>query len=314
MPYARRRPTTRRRPRSAPRSVRRPRSRRTLRRRAPRRTLRTRTQRAVATVSPLAEVKRQGNFLEAPNNILNSGGSSGDAMGIIAMGMGTDPIPGLLLQYPQRQFMKFDQGVGPNERLGRSLFVKSNTTHIRLEMLQHYYEEAPSKSKLFAPQYCRVMLVKGKQVQGNSPNDITKNMFYNTEHNNIGINGANSAYKLQKYTINRSRWNVLCDKKFCLGPSQMTASSDPTASQQLYSWTTSKYPVYKDLTVRIPVNQQVRYNDDTSGIPSNYDDAYFLIILNTPIGAAFDGGGTAPTMTKAIIGATISASTQALDL
>lgn len=309
MPFLRRRkrPTTRRAPtRRRPRRVaRKP--------RMPRKRV-SKLRRTVNMVSPIAESKLSGEVRTLQNITMSN--ASGRSFGLTALSLGEKPIPYLAggSQAGSASLWDFAQGIGKNQRDGRSLFIKQTSLTARLEFNPHY--TIWGNTKTFIPQKCRLLCIRGKRVNDTEPNNVLTNLFYDQLGNNKGLGTSLTAYALDKFKINRSRWDVIMDRRTTLAPSNITSKDDPSGSTNPTTTRqfNSKYRAMADFNFTIPCNKKIRYNDPSDPSPSNLDTQYFFLCINTPIGADFDGGGNFPAMTDDLMGLTLMGKTSALDL
>lgn len=313
MPYVRRKRTTRRRtmrPRRTTRTTR-----KAPYKRRPKRPKVSKIRKTVNTLTPIAESKLQGIIKQMPNKIFIMAGGREVGSTIVALGENLVPYLTAAEQQTPMALWNFAQGIGKNQRDGRSLFIKQTTCSVRVEYTPHFIDWG--NTKLITPQKVRILIIRGKRVNEDEPNQVTANLFLDQLGNNKGLDSVLSTYALDKLKVNRKRWDVIMDRRTILSPSSVTSkdgslgTADNINSTRQFS---SKYPSSKDFNFSIPMNKKVRYNSPTSAQPSSLDTNYFMVMLNMAVGYDFDGAGTLPTMEPGLIGTTFFGKTAALDL
>jgi len=293
--------------------VARPRRRAPIRRR-PKRPRISKIRRTVNTLTPIAESKLQGIIKQMPNDVFVMANSR--EVGSTFCALGENSIPYLLAAEQQTPMglWNFSQGISKNQRDGRSLFIKQTSCSVRVEYVPHYIMGADTNQKLLAPQQVRIMIIRGKRVNEDEPNQVTANLFLDQLGNNKGLDSVLSTYALDKLKINRKRWDVIMDRRTTLSAPLVTANANTAETANLVRQTSTKYPSFKDFNFSIPMNKKVRYNNPTSSHPSSLDTNYFMVMINMAIGYDFNGGGSYPTMEPGLIGTTFFGKTAALDL
>lgn len=314
MPYSKRTTRTRR-PRSrARKTVARPRRRAPIRRR-PKRPRITKIRRTVNTLTPIAESKLQGIIKQMPNDTFVMANSREVGSTFVALGENLIPYLTASEQQTPMGLWNFAQGISKNERDGRSLFIKQTSCSVRVEYTPHFIDWG--NTKLICPQQVRILIIRGKRVNEDEPNQVTANLFLDQLGNNKGLDSVVSTYALDKLKVNRKRWDVIMDRRTILSPSLVTSKDGSLGTAANINSTrqfSSKYPSSKDFNFTIPMNKKVRYNNPVSSHPSSLDTNYFMVMLNMAVGYDFTGGGTYPTMEPGLIGTTFFGKTAALDL
>lgn len=312
MPYVRRKRTTRRRtvrPRRTTRTTRKaPYKRRSKRGKV------SKLRKTVNSLAPIAESKLAGIIKQMPNMIFIMAGGREVGSTIVALGENQIPYLTAAEQQSPMALWNFSQGIGKNQRDGRSLFIKQTTCSVRVEYVPHYIIGTPGNSKLLGPQKVRILIIRGKRVNEDEPNQVTANLFLDQLGNNKGLDSVLSTYALDKLKVNRKRWDVIMDRRTTLSAPLVTANATTAETANLVRQTSTKYPSFKDFNFTIPMNKKVRYNNPTSAEPSSLDTNYFMVMLNMAVGYDFDGGGTLPSMEPGLIGTTFFGKTAALDL
>lgn len=267
-------------------------------------------------LAPLAEQKLIGFQNNYPNKM-----NSAQEFGYVALPLGRNAVPfpsGNFSSEVAASMWNFRQGDAKNERTGRSLFVKGTRVKTRVEYQPHYLSSF-TNLKLIVPQFCRYIVVRPKAVNNyNITPDPETDLFLDQNGDQKGVGSVSSDFQLTNLGINRTKYAVMLDRRFTLGPpalsTQNTLPDSATTTNTATRQFTSKYPCHKNVNFNIPMGRKIRYLPGaTASAPSDLMDDYWVFLLNTPIGSSINSGSQ-ENMIAGLIGVNLIATTSALDL
>ena len=302
MPYVRRRRTTRRRTLRSRRSTRTSRRPARLKGKSIRRY--RKNQSLAKMLTPLAEVKLKGVMETYPNR-------KDVLMGyiILPIGAGSPVATGYTIENPLSMW-NYKQGTGVNERESRSLYVKHTKMQMRVSYTPAFLNYP--ETRLVVPQFCRFIVVRNKTQNRLQAIDFASDLFMGQEGFQKGITTITSDFQLSKAPINRTKYVVCMDKKFCLSPSSVTSRDDMNATDTNSTRQfTSKYPSFKDINLNIPIGKKVRYigtTDNVQDLPTDYT----ILCLHYPIGGTV--GGQSISQQDGQLNLDVLGTTSALDM
>jgi hypothetical protein len=147
-------------------------------------------------------------------------------------------------------------GTGPNERIGRYMYLKRTTLQLRVEMDQ---------ISRHGPVRFRLIVYKEKRNRYNSAGNGNPNadLFIDHSGNDIGFNTVATpsaqAQSFNTYLVNKRNYQVVKDTKFTLCPEQNSASGSAlpfNVNQHNKS--------FKDITLRLGHYQKAAFGRDNN--------------------------------------------------
>lgn len=278
--------------------------------------------RTVRMLKPLAEKKLRGNSIQSGLGLYNVAKAS-----VIAVNYGKNAVQNLQIteQLPPQQLWNFDQGDGTNERVGRSLFMRTtNLTHrfAYVPQLRGVLTDPANQAFNGVPMVTRFLIIQPKTVLNGSLQlwDIKKDLFRDHRGNEKGVDSVATEMQLLNWLPNKIKYNFLLDKKFTLGPPatnyEAVVDSGPpvppaTASTPVFATTqTSKYPSFKEFRSKIVINRRVQFNTQGAAAGAmNINQDYIGLAITIPLGVTW-----LPTPPYNIISYSMLGTTSALDI
>ncbi len=171
---------------------------------------------------------------------------------------------------------QWEQGTGPNERIGRYLFLKHTTMQLRLNMLT-----TPSNG---SPTQFRIIVFKAKRnsALGSAGGNPSDDLFLNNSGTSIGINTSSieesRTFEFMNMLINKRNYSCYMDKKVILQPSliavQGSAPVVPLATN---------YPPEATFNLSLKHNSKTAFTNFDQPQDLNYQ--YCTMVIAAPYGS-----------------------------
>lgn len=173
---------------------------------------------------------------------------------------------------------QWSQGTGPNERVGRYLYLKHTTLQMRLAMLNTPLNSTPTQF--------RVIVYKAKRnaaagTGGGNPND---DLFLQNDGRVFGLNllsvAESRTFEFMNMLINKRNYQVVADTKCILQPSTCAVQG----GSNIVSPIATAYPCEKTFSMRLKHNAKTAFSNFNQPLDLNYQ--YCVTVIAAPMGEA----------------------------
>lgn len=174
---------------------------------------------------------------------------------------------------------QWKQGTGPNERIGRYLYLKHTNMNLRLNMLA-----TPQKS---GPTQFRVIVFKSKRLTGETSEIIgnpNSDLFIDNQGNSIGINVSSieesRSFEFMNMLINKRNYTCVMDKKVVLQPSLISVQG----GSNVVSTLSTNYPPEVNFSMKLKHESKTAFTNFDQPLDLNYQ--YCVQVISAPYGSA----------------------------
>lgn len=184
-------------------------------------------------------------------------------------------VPAVFNNFDALDGFEFAQGVGDNDRVGRYMYLKKTTMHLKIALNEGARQTGPTRF--------RVIVYKSKRTNtpGQPMANPCENLFLDETGRQFGtdtsISAADTATQFRTALVNKRNYQVLKDKRFMLVPSVSTVSGSTAivtpSSQSLMN--------EKNFVFNLGHWKKCSFSQDR---PDDLNYTYCVTILSMPVG------------------------------